>query len=161
MSVMVLRQFGPLTSGGASKAASFIAEQTQDARRRLQESYALGQQAKRALSDLSKVFEYCQRANWDGYGALPVSARAFRLAYEFLEALPLGTRAPSVGAEPDGHLTLEWHRSPHRTLSLSISPEDEIHYSALIGASKHYGTEPFYGEVPKVIIELISRVVAE
>ncbi|MFH0937823.1 MAG: hypothetical protein V1899_00835 [Planctomycetota bacterium] len=65
---------------------------------------------------------------------------------------------PSVGAEPDGHVTLEWHHSSRRTLSVSVSPDGELHYAALFGASKVYGTEPFFGNVPKSILDLISQV---
>lgn len=160
MTAIALRQSTAVTSSGASETAGFVAEQIQKWRRQLQDSYALGQQAKGSLTELYQVFDECRQANWDGYGAAPVSARAFQLASEFLEALPLGTSAPSIGAEPDGHLTLEWHRSPRRTLSVSVSPDGELHYAALIGTSKHYGTEPFYGEVPKTIAELIQLVVS-
>lgn len=160
MTAIALRQFTSLNSGGTSESASFVAEQVQKWRQRLQDSYSLGQQAKGSLNELYRVYKECIQSNWDGYGAAPVSVRTFQLAYEFLEALPLGTPAPSVGAEPDGDLTLEWYRAPRRTLSVSISPQGELHYAALIGLRKHYGTEPFYGEVPKTITDLIHRVLA-
>lgn len=158
MTAIALRQFTAVTSGGASETARFVAKQIEQWRRQLQDSYALGQKAKGSLNELYQVFEECRQANWDGYGAAPVSARTFHAAYEFLEALPLGTPAPSVGAEPDGHITLEWYHSPRRTLSISVSPECELHYAALIGVSKVYGTGPFFGQVPKEIMDLIHRV---
>ena len=158
MTAIALRQFTTVNSGGASETAGFVAEQIQKWRRQLQSSYALGQQAKGSFHELYQVFEECRQANWDGFGAVPASVRVFQLAYEFLEALPLGTAAPSIGAEPDGHITLDWYHSPRHTLSISVSPEGELHYAALIGASKAYGTEPFFGEVPKEIMDLIRRV---
>ena len=158
MSVIALRQFASVTSGGASETAGFVARQIEQGRRQLRDSYTLGQQAMGSLNELYQVFDECREANWDGYGAAPVSVRTFHSAHEFLEALPLGTPAPSVGAEPDGHLTFEWYRSSRRTLSVSVSPEGELHYAALIGTGKHYGTEPFYGEVPRIIVDLIHRV---
>ena len=158
MTAIALRQFTAVTSGGTSETAGFITEQIQRWRQQLQGSYALGQQAKGSLNELYQVFEECRRANWDGYGATPVSGRVFQLAYAFLEALPLGTPAPSIGAEPDGHITLEWYHSPRRTLSISVSQEGDLHYAALMGISKAYGTAPFFGEVPKEIIDLIRRV---
>ncbi len=160
MTAIALRQYTAVTSGGASATAGFVAKQIEQWRRQLQGSYALGQQAKGSLNELYQVFDECRQANWDGYSAVPVSVCTFQSAYEFLEALPLGTPAPSVGAEPDGHLTLEWHRSPRRTLSVSVSAEADLHYAALIGVSKRYGTEPFYGEVPKAIVDLIHCVLA-
>ena len=114
----------------------------------------------RSGSHALKVLEECRVPNWDAQGAAPVTEDAYRVACRFLESLPLGIRAPSIGAEPDGHLTLEWHRSPRRTLSVSASPEGDLHYAALLGSSKAYGTEPFLGYPPKPILDLIHRVMA-
>lgn len=110
------------------------------------------------VEDLYKRVEQCSSANWDGYGAIPVARETFMRACNFLEALPLGTTAPSVGVEPDGNLTLEWYRSPRRILSVSISPEGELHYAALLGHRKIYGTEPFCGELLGIILEIIHQV---
>ena len=112
------------------------------------------------FDELLKTFEECRGPNWDGYGAQPVLDTTYQLAQEFLEMLPPGTPVPSVGAEPDGHLTVEWHRSPQWTLSVSISPDGDLHYAALLGSAKTCGTEPFTGAVPKVVADLIHRVTA-
>jgi hypothetical protein len=151
-------KLGFMTTGGASDTAYFIAEQAQKGRGHLQSSHSLGLGGKRALEDLIKVAEECSYANWDGHGADPITNETFWQAYHFLSALPLGFPIPSVGAEPDGQLTFEWHRSARRTLSISVSPEGDLHYAALIGASKAYGTEPFSEAVPKIIADLINRV---
>ena len=76
------------------------------------------------------------------------------------EALPLGTPPPTVGAETDGHLTLEWYRSTNRVLSVSVSPEGLIYYAALLGTSKRSGTEPFRGEIPEDIMRITHRLFA-
>ena len=112
------------------------------------------------LEELSLVAEKCDAANWDGYGASPVAKQTYSHARSFLDALPVGTPVPTVGAEPDGHLTFEWYRSPRRLLSVSVSPEGELHYAALIGPAKAYGTEPFASEAPQAILDLIRRVIA-
>ena len=160
MAAIALSQYGAMTSDGASKTADFVASQIEEGRKRLQDSHTFGQKAKESLGEFYRIFTMCRHANWDGYGAEPVSPEAFRQAYRFLEALPLGTPAPSVGAEPDGHITLEWYYSPRRTLSVSISPEGELHYAALLGVKKAYGTEPFFGEAPRDVVDLIHRAVA-
>lgn len=110
------------------------------------------------FDELFETVEECREPNWDGYGAQPVRDETYRFAYEFLTALPLDTPAPSVGAEPDGHLTVEWYRSPEETLSVSITADGNLHFAALLGLTKAYGTEPFVGEVPKMISDLIHRV---
>ena len=110
------------------------------------------------VDDLYKTVEQCSSANWDGYGATPVIRETFMQACIFLEALPFGTTAPSVGAEPDGNLTLEWYWSPRRTLSVSISPEGELHYAALLGHRKIYGTEPLWGELSGIVLDIIRQI---
>lgn len=146
------------TTRGASETARFVAEQLEQGLRRLLGSYSLGLAPRRTFEQLQALADECHAPGWDGYDALPVTPETVKQAMRFLEALPLGTPAPSVGAEPDGQVTFEWYRSPRRILSVSISPEGEIHYAALLGSSKAYGTEPFFGEVPRVILQLIHRV---
>jgi len=112
------------------------------------------------FGELLKAFEECREPNWDGYGAQPVPEETYHLAHQFLAALPLSPPLPSIGAEPDGQITVEWHRSPQRTVSVSISSDGELHFAALLGSAKTYGTEPFTGAVPKVVADLIHRVMA-
>ena len=159
MTASVFISTGSISSRGASDTARLVAEWAEEGRRQLQASYSLGLGGKGVFDELCAVAEERSAPNWDGYGAEPVSEEAYRLAYRFLEALPLGTPAPTVGAESDGHVTLEWYRSPRWTLSVSVSPEGELHYSALLlGPSTAYGTEPFLGDVPIRILDLIRAV---
>jgi len=151
-------EYGFMTTGGTSDTAYFIADQVQKGRGHLQSPHSLGLGANGVLEDLIKVTEECSSADWDGYGAAPITNETFWQAYHFLRALPFGFPIPSVGAEPDGHLTFEWHRSARRTLSVSASSEGDLLYAALLGASKAYGTEPFSEVVPKIILDLINRV---
>ena len=151
-------KYGFMTTGGASDTAYFIADQAQKGRGHLQSPHSLGLGANGVLEDLIKVTEECSSADWDGYGAAPITNETFWQAYHFLRALPFGFPIPSAGAEPDGHLTFEWHRSARRTLSVSVSSEGDLHYAALLGASKAYGTEPFSEVVPEIILDLINRV---
>lgn len=110
--------------------------------------------------ELGAVWQKCRQADWDGFGALPISEEALRNAYQFLESLPFGCPAPSVGAEPDGHLTFEWHRGPRRTLSVSVAPDGNWHYAALIGPDEACGTETFFGKAPEAILGLVRRIYA-
>lgn len=148
----------PISTRAASETARYITEQSNEERRRLQAAYSLGLGVMADFDELHTTAKQCGVANWDGYGASPVTYKTFLQAKDFLEALPLRTPAPTVGAEPDGHITMEWYKSPRRTLSVSISPEGELHYAALLGHKKRYGTEPFWGEVPDVIMDIIRQV---
>lgn len=153
-----LISYGTLASHGNSDTALFVDEKAREGRRHLQESRVLGLRGMGAFDGLLQVYTECLEPDWDGYGAMPVSEAAYQLAYQFLETFPLGTPLPSFGAEPDGHLTMEWHRSSGWTLSISISSEGELHYAALLGTRKAYGTEPFAGDAPRTVMDLIHRV---
>lgn len=143
-------------ASGVSQEARFVDERLAEGWRGWENSVAFGR--KGVKEALYTVAEECRSPNWDGYGAKPVSEAAFRLAYRFLEALPLGCSTPTVGAEPDGQITFEWHRSARRTLSVSIDPEGRVHYAALLGARKEHGQEPFFGEMPQRVGELIDSL---
>lgn len=160
MTTAALISYSPMGTRGVSDLAHFVAKQGEEGRRNLQKSFYFGFNVREVFEELFAVAEDCKSANWDGQGASPVSDESYRAAFKFLEALPLGAVAPSVGIEPDGEMTVEWYHSPRRTLSISFSKNGELHYAALIGVSKIYGTEPFFGEVPKNITDLISRVIA-
>ena len=111
-----------------------------------------------SIESIDAVALECSQSNWDGYSAVPVLPETIERARRFLDALPIGTHTPTAGADPDGDVTLEWYCSPRRTLSVSITPNGELNYAALIGSDKAYGTEPFLGEIPKPILELIVRI---
>jgi hypothetical protein len=151
---------GIIGTAGASREAHWLLSEFAKERDRLRESYVLGGAGNVAFQDLCAVVEESRAANWDGYGATPVSQEAFMYASHFLRTMPLGTPAPGIGIEPDGDLTLEWHVSAYRTLSVSVSADANLHYSALIGPNTMYGTEAFLGDIPQIILDLIRRVTA-
>lgn len=160
MAGSTLTSYRPLFSHGTSDIARFVAEQAEQGHRQLKDSFTFGLGGKGAFGELGEIYEECLEPNWDGYNALPVTEDAYQAAYRFLEALPLSIPLPSFGAEPDGHITMEWYCSPRRTLSVSVSPDGDLHYAALLGDGSAYGTEPFFGEAPKAIVDLIQRVMA-
>jgi len=107
MATSALISYGVTGTPATSDAARHIDCQIEIGRRHLQNSVYFGLAGKDVFNDLFAVAEECKTPNWDGQGATPVFEETYRVAYRFLEALPLGTPAPTVGAEPDGHLTLE------------------------------------------------------
>jgi hypothetical protein len=110
------------------------------------------------FEELLKTFEECRNPNWDGYDAQAVREETYHLAHQFLAALPLSTPVPSIGAEPDGQITVEWYRSPQRTLSVSVSPEGDLHYAALLEAERICGTETFQARMPQVLSDIVARI---
>lgn len=142
-------------SRGNTKVAQYLDKKSQS-KQDFQQSATLGKQT--AYDELLSVWEACKTSNWDGEDALPVEEATFINTYCFINALPLGCPLPSVGVEPDGHLTLEWYQHPRWTLSISISPESVLYYAALFGNNDVRGSEIFFGEIPKNILHSIQQV---
>src|SRR6266571_2316599 len=113
--ILELPRYDTIASGGESDAARFIARQVREGRQALCHTYTFGHAIYEALEELLSIREYCNLPGWDGYDAEPIRSRTVWSAYRFIEALPPGFPAPTVGAEPDGDITLEWYRSPRRT----------------------------------------------
>ena len=149
-------------SSGRSAAAEYVSGKAREVCRRLKETYSIGLLREDAYpsvyDELKNVFAECAERGWDGYDAQPISREAIDNTRLFLDALPLGVAAPSVGAEPDGSLTLEWYSSPKRLLSISIGPENLIYYACILGLKKFHGSQPFFGIVPKALIDLLNQV---
>ncbi|MCW5558246.1 MAG: hypothetical protein KIT22_10500 [Verrucomicrobiae bacterium] len=115
----------------------------------------------RVIQALAAQAASCARPGWDGHGAEPVTPVTYRQACRVVESLPQGVPLPDVGAEPDGHLTLEWYRSPNHVVSLSVGPEWEMNYAALLGERRRRtGSEVFQGGVPTDLLQLVRQVFA-
>lgn len=153
--------FGAMHTSGLSSAAAYVDKQIAKGRTQLRKSNSFGSAVAIAIEELHYIADECKSVGWDGYGAAPVGRETIDQAERFLNALPLGVDAPSVGAEPDGQITFEWYQSPHRILSVSVSPDGDLHFAALLGYSRRYGTEPFFGEIPAEILKLVQRATAE
>lgn len=108
------------------------------------------------LEELWQVWKDCRESNWDGFGALPVDQDTYTTAYRLIESLPLKFPRPSVGAEPDGQLTLEWHKTESRTLSVSVDPLGYLHYAGLYGSDRRFGTLALFSDTPDQLIQLVS-----
>lgn len=108
-----------------------------------------------ALQELASVWDECQQPDWDGFGAMAVEPATFSAAYRLIDSLPLGFLRPSIGAEPDGHITLEWRRSPRRVLSVSVDPDGFLHYAGLFGSNRRYGRLAFFSTAPDELLQLV------
>lgn len=151
---------GVWSTRGHSSSAKYIANQICDSQSLLRQSDFYFSVMKRTLPDLIEVKSTYAEEGWDGYGAHSLSNESYDRAIEFLESLPNSVATPEVDADPDGHVTFEWYKSPYRSLSVSVSPEGDLHYAALIGPNKANGKEVFNGLPPKSILDIMKRVEA-
>jgi hypothetical protein len=124
-------------------------------------SLALGKQKQDALNDLYATFAESCSPGWDAYDASAACYESYLRAKLFIEALPANFPAPEVAVDPDGEISLEWYSKPGRVFSISIGSNDELAYAGKFGPSqKTHGTEPFTGQVPKLILDNIRRLLS-
>jgi hypothetical protein len=135
-----------------SEYAEIIDKAARIPRNALRES-VLGHQE--AFDELAEVWAECQKPGWDGYDAMAVEQETLCGAYSLIDSLPLGFPRPSISAEPDGHLTLEWRKSPSRILSVSIDPDGFLHYAGLFGPSRRFGKIVFFSTAPTELLQLV------
>jgi hypothetical protein len=150
--------YGLSPSQGHSREADFVVAQSKEINEAWESSHYLFGEIARALDELDAVYRETSKPGWDGYSAKATAGESYALARKLLLEYRLGILKPAIGADPDGEVTLEWYHAPRRVLSVSVAPNGDLHYAALIGESSRWGTEPFYGSVPDVILELIEAV---
>ena len=149
----------PLTiSESLSDTADFVDQQIEKIRDMLQESNALGFAAKGTFQQLDEVFEECSSEGWDGEQAKPISEEVLRYTERFLNSFPLGIKAPEVGAEPDGAITLEWYRSSNKVISISINPDGRAYWAALVGTRRRHGADYAMMDIPDDLLKIILQV---
>lgn len=112
-----------------------------------------------ALEELEKVYEECSEANWDGYGAMPISRETYSEARKLLRMMPSSLPRPDISAEPDGEITFEWYKEKYSVFVISVGSDNLITYAGLFGESnKIHGTEYFADELPEIICHCIRRL---
>jgi hypothetical protein len=113
-----------------------------------------------ALSQLAALAAECADGGWDGDDAIGIDPIAVRSTERFVRALPDDLPLPEFTADPDGSVSLDWIRAPHRLFSLSIGDSDRLAYAWLDGTDKGHGVARFDGlHVPPLVLDTIGSIV--
>ena len=90
---------------------------------------------------LDEMFKECSSPDWDGFGAEPVEAHLRPAVLAFLDALPTQIPNPSISADPDGEVSVDWDYGPRQVFSVSIGDEGRLAYASIDGKKQVHGTE--------------------
>jgi hypothetical protein len=123
-------------------------------------SYSVTLDEKAIIQDLNKVLDEFSFDNWDGYGAKAIDIDSYRRAIRFVRSLPTTIPHPEITIDPDGEVSFEWYEGPRRVFTISIGGRNDITYAGLFGFNKVNGTECFYDEIPKAILDNFDRLFA-
>lgn len=113
-----------------------------------------------AMRQLSELQQECAQDNWDGYGAVAVTCETGNWVETLLKTLPSDIEPPSLSAEPDGMISLEWYRSPKRILSVSVSAEGNLYYAVLFDTKEEHGQFPPNTKWPGALLDWAREVLA-
>lgn len=93
------------------------------------------------------------------YGLLDSSQFLVNLAKKFLLSLPSDIKMPDLDIDNDGDISFEWFGTNKKIMSLSLSKNGAIHYSARISDIKRRSGKDYFDEaIPSEIIKLIHEV---
>jgi len=149
--------FGSVSStAGASEAAEAVQRSGSEVREHIGTANISGLDRQTLLADLAALASETAIAGWDGYNASPVQRATFLQVRSFIDALPLHIASPTLAADPDGDITLEWYTDTAHVLSISISSRGEMNYAARVGLKRVWGSEPFIDEVPAMLIQMMQ-----
>ncbi len=147
-----------IESNGISGDADFVFSVVDSARAHLSNNIASRFYYNKAVESFGKIIEECSEGNWDGYGADPVNPNSLLIACQLFQTLPTWFSPPEISCDPDGEVSFGWYFGPNKTFSISIGSNGELHFSGLFDLAEAYGTEHFYGELPRTILDNICRV---
>jgi hypothetical protein len=146
-------------SSAVSAEADAIHQAAGEVVQAAEQSIALFGEKAAALSELDAMALECSEGGWDGDDATAIDPIAVLLTKRLIRALPDGIPVPEFAPEPDGWVSVDWIRSRHRMLSLSIGRSSRIAYAWLDGADRGHGVAGFDGQnVPPRILEAIGDI---
>lgn len=152
----------PFANSGESRAASStgyeIRQIITNSADHFRGSWTYGEFWRTTMIDLANLHRDCSETNWDGYGAPPLNPEVFRIAAQFIASIPFDIPVPEMSASAQGDISFEWVQNPNRIVSVAVSENGEVHYAALNGYRRTFGSFPFDGTFDSQIHDLIVDV---
>jgi len=110
-----------------------------------------------AISQMRVQIEECSENNWDGYGAQSIKYKSYENARILLNNLPKSVEDPEVSIDPDGNIYFEWYKNHVQVFSVIVDSDKKIYYALLQDERREHGCEPFFDEIPKRLLEILSE----
>ncbi|MBI5056131.1 MAG: hypothetical protein HZB61_05915 [Nitrospirae bacterium] len=148
---------GPSSTGFSDDSRNLVTNLLNQFRE-ICEPLTIGRHLEEAMESLIEVYTECTEANWDGYGAEPVSKDSFFEASKFINLIPSSFPMPQITAEPSGEIGLEWYKDKKLIFVISLSGKNIVTYAGIFGSNKTHGTEYFGDTIPPVLIENLRRL---
>lgn len=96
--------------------------------------------------------------DWDGEGALPLSADTVTIAQELVELFPACLGRPDVSASPHGEIEFDWAGPNSGMFTVGVCPTREIGFAALFHDAHVSGSQLWDGRMPRFIEYCFERM---
>lgn len=124
----------------------------------MRSSFTFGEPWHQTIVNLAELMQECSRHGWDGYEAPGISFLTASNALEFIRTIPFGVPLPEISATSAGEITFEWAQGARRIVTVAIGENGEVHYAALNGLRKTFGSYPMNSTFDPVLSDLIETV---
>lgn len=145
-------------SGGVSRDAEKIREETDELKQSFARTISFGEQLSRILEALLRARQEYSKDNWDGYGAKSIDKQSFDNALRFALSIPSSIPTPDIDVVPAGQVVFTWSMGKRLLFSVIIGSRNELSYAGLYGATKVYGIEYLNDGIPDIILNNINKV---
>lgn len=111
------------------------------------------------LQQLFLIQDICSKPGWDGRNAVPISKTSLKNALIFLLSFPEEFSCPSLGATPNGQVTLEWRQRDGRLLSFAFNDEDQVSFILFLrNGEKFWGEQSALLGYTDLFIDFLRKV---
>jgi hypothetical protein len=80
------------------------------------------------------------------------------VARSFAQLLPSHVPIPTIEVEEDGEIAFDWNEATDRGMTVAVTANGYLGYSALVGLTPDYGRAPFPGSIPETVLFNLLRV---
>jgi hypothetical protein len=80
------------------------------------------------------------------------------VARSFVQLLPHHIPIPTIEVEEDGEIAFDWNEASDRGMTVAVTINGYLGYSALVGLKPDYGRAPFPGSIPETVLFNLLRV---
>ena len=98
-----------------------------------------------------ELLEHAGTDDWDGEGALALTAHTVAIAQKLVDSFPIEVDVPDIAATPHGEVDFDWIVDRDLMLTVSVGPSSEIAFAGLFHGARVDGSEPWKGTLPHFV----------
>lgn len=153
---------GLALQSGVSEEAQSLSRIERDVSEALEQSQALFGRTSEAVSSLWDLAADHAKADWDGYGAKPVSLESLVLAERLIRSMPHDLPVPEFSVDPDGDISFDWIAGRQKIYSLSVGTSMRLACAWRSGSDHGHEVIRFDGQsIPQRVLFQVQHTMGQ